>query len=664
MNDQAPSRFLQRVWKPLRLVALGMALTLVALVLHGVRPAFLRDQELLVYDLLLRWTHHEQASRAPVIVDLDEASLRDFGQWPWPRYRVARLLERITAMEPRVVGLDMVFAEPDAGSLAQWRSGIEQELGRTLQVEGLPSELADFDAVLGRTLIKGPFVLGFKFNLEQGAASRDCELHPMSVLLHRLPGASERPEGLYTATSTVCNLPLLARSAGASGFFNIVPDPDGVLRRVPLLMGFQGQLYPSLPLAMLAKAEGGPQTILSLDASGPFRLRFGSRAVPVDARGNLLIHFRGQGGRYEYISAGALLQGRVPAERLRGRFVLVGTSAAGLRELRATPFDGAFNGVEVHAAVLDNLLQGDFLGRPVGGWAWEALAILCSGLTASLVLAHFGARLSGALAAALALAILGGSAALLHYRGLFLQPLLPLLVVAGTFAFLTWWKSRTEERALGQRTQELLQTQDLTIHSMAMLGEARDPETGAHLRRTQQYVRALALKLRENPKHRLRLTDEFVDALYKMAPLHDIGKIGIPDRILLKPEGLTEEEYVQMKSHTWVAGQIFEEARAELGPNSFLIVAEEVCRSHHEKWDGSGYPLGLKGEEIPLAARIMALADVYDAMVSRRVYKDSMDPEAVAARIQAGSGTHFDPDVVTAFLGIREVFHRIAEKYR
>lgn len=653
-----------QAWKPLRLVLLGLGMTLLALVFHATRPAFLRNQELLVYDVMLRVTHGQQTSRAPVIVDVDEESLRAFGQWPWPRYRLAELLDRISAMAPRVVGLDMVFAEPDSGSLPQWKGALERERGLSLQVQGLPAELADFDAVLARTLEKGPFVLGHKFHTGQEDVKRNCVLHPFPVVLRRSPGAPLSPEGLFQAHGAACNLPVLSRAAGASGFFNIVPDPDGVLRRMPMLMRFGENTYPCLALAMLAKAEDGPQAILSLDANGPSRLQIGARELPLDHRGNLLIHFRGKGGRFDYLSAAAILRGEVAPEKVRGRYVLLGTSAAGLRELRATPFDGAFNGVEVHATVLDNLLRGDFLGRPAGAWAWEALAILVAGFAASLLLARFGARLSGLLAGVLVLGIFGGALALMRFQGIFLQPLLPMLLVIACFALLTWWKSRLEERALDERNQELIQTQDLTIHSMAVLGEARDPETAGHLRRTQHYMKALALSLRENPKFRSCITEDYLEALTKMAPLHDIGKIGIPDRILLKPEGLTAEEYEQMKSHTLIAGRIFEEARKELGPNSFLTVAEEVCRCHHERWDGSGYPQGLKGEAIPLAARLMALADVYDAMVSRRVYKESIRPELVTDSIRSGSGTLFDPDVVDAFLRAKGEFIRVVERYR
>lgn len=653
-------RIFPKSWKPFHLAFLGMSVTLFALLLHGLRPPFLHKQELLFYDLLLRWTHDSERSALPVIVDLDEASLRKYGQWPWPRYRVAELLDRIASMEPRVVGLDMVFAEPDATSITQWKSALEREKNLSLQITGLPRELEDFDALLANSLAKGPFVLGYKFHMDPAEGGQSCKLHPVKVFQRHQPGIEEGVEALFQAHGAACNLPSFNQAAKASGFFNIVPDPDGLIRRMPMLIKFQEAYYPCLPLAMLMKDQKKRPIFLHMDANGPFEVQLGDNHIPVDRTGSALIHFRGLHGRYEYISAKSILQGSVEKERLKDRYVLIGTTTAGLRELRATPLDGAFQGVEVHATLLDNMLQGDFIKD--AAWSWGALVILISGTLSSLVLSRFGAILSGALACLLALGVLMFSYNAMR-EGLFLQPLLPLLTIGGTFLFSTWWKSRVEEKTLTMRNQELMQTQDLTIHSMAALGEARDPETGAHLRRTQEYVRLLALKLKENPKFRKIITDEFVEAIHKMAPLHDIGKIGIPDRILLKPEGLTEEEYTTMKSHTLVAAQIFEEARRELGPNSFLIVGEQVCRSHHERWDGSGYPFGIKGEDIPLSARIMALADVFDAMVSQRVYKEAMDPEYVTERITQGSGTLFDPDVVEAFLRAKADFYRVVNKH-
>ncbi len=212
------------------------------------------------------------------------------------------------------------------------------------------------------------------------------------------------------------------------------------------------------------------------------------------------------------------------------------------------------------------------------------------------------------------------------------------------------------------RTRELQTIQDVTIYAMASLAETRDSETGNHVRRTQLYLRALARHLQQHPRFKDVLTDAYIAILFKCAPLHDIGKIGIPDRILLKPGRLTPDEFEIMKLHTVIGRDAIVNAERALGARlDFLDMAKELAYSHQEKWDGSGYPEGLVGEAIPLSGRLMAIADVYDALVSRRVYKDGM-PHAEAVRIiEAGRGQHFDPDLVDAFLQIHEAFRHIAE---
>jgi putative two-component system response regulator len=220
------------------------------------------------------------------------------------------------------------------------------------------------------------------------------------------------------------------------------------------------------------------------------------------------------------------------------------------------------------------------------------------------------------------------------------------------------------EHEVGKRTAEVIAIQDVTILAMASLAETRDSDTGNHIRRTQHYVKALALKLREQPRLAALLDDRYILMLFKSAPLHDIGKVGIPDRILLKPGKLTPEEFELMKTHTTLGRDAIHAAERQLGmPVEFLKLAKEIAYSHQEKWDGSGYPEGLKGEAIPLSARLMALADVYDALISRRVYKEGMPHEQALAIISAGRGQHFDPDMVDAFLAIHEEFHAIAQRY-
>lgn len=221
------------------------------------------------------------------------------------------------------------------------------------------------------------------------------------------------------------------------------------------------------------------------------------------------------------------------------------------------------------------------------------------------------------------------------------------------------------EHEVQRRTAELAAIQDVTIHAMASLAETRDNETGQHLRRTQFYVRTLAEALRQHPRFESLLTDQYIATLFKSAPLHDIGKVGIPDRILLKPGPFAPDEFEVMKTHTTLGRDAIEQAERQLGtPVAFLQTAKDIAYGHQEKWDGTGYPRGLRGEDIPLPARLMAVADVYDALITRRVYKPPMSHEAAVQLIVQGRGSHFDPDVVDAFLHVQQRFREIALEYR
>jgi len=220
------------------------------------------------------------------------------------------------------------------------------------------------------------------------------------------------------------------------------------------------------------------------------------------------------------------------------------------------------------------------------------------------------------------------------------------------------------EEEVAKRTGEITAIQDVTIMALASLAETRDNDTGNHIRRTQYYVKALAEHLKSHPRFCDFLTGSNIDLLFKSAPLHDIGKVGIPDHILLKPGRLTKEEFDVMKTHSLLGRDSLEKADQQLGMSvPFLRLAKEIAYFHHEKWDGSGYPDGLGGDAIPASARLMALADVYDAMISKRVYKDGMPHDLAANVILEGRGVHFDPDVVDAFVALQEEFQAIAARY-
>jgi adenylate cyclase len=254
---------------------------------------------------------------------------------------------------------------------------------------------------------------------------------------------------------------------------------------------------------------------------------------------------------------------------------------------------------------------------------------------------------------------------LLLSSGIFVSPLLPMVTPIIVMTFLSLMKYGIEARKVLHRNRDLIEAQDAIIRSMSALAEAHDAETGWHLLRTQHYVETLARHLATLPHYR-DLDEAGIDLLSKSAPLHDIGKVGIPDHILNKPGPLTEEEIDIMKTHTLIGAHALATAiDGTVHPENldFLHYAQQMIESHHEKWDGSGYPHGLSGTDIPLAGRLMALADVYDALVFTRVYKKKISHAEAKEIILNETGRHFDPEVIAAFVAKDEEFIRISRKF-
>lgn len=217
------------------------------------------------------------------------------------------------------------------------------------------------------------------------------------------------------------------------------------------------------------------------------------------------------------------------------------------------------------------------------------------------------------------------------------------------------------EDVIRERTDEVLATQDITIASLASLAETRDNETGGHIMRTKEYVRVLASALQNHPRFLFFLTDTAINLIHKSAPLHDIGKVGIKDSILLKPGKLTDDEFESMKKHTILGRDAIANAERQAKiQNTFLLYAKQIACSHHEKFDGTGYPEGLKGDEIPIPARIMAIADIYDALISARVYKPAFSHKKSMGIILELKGTHLDPDITDSFAENHLKFMEIA----
>jgi adenylate cyclase len=557
----------------------------------------------------------------------------------------------------------MLFAEEDRTSIHSIRKEILRDFGVDLGWREVPQSLRDNDRSLAEALSRSPVVIGYQFLFEEDSDSENCLLHPLHV--NKLRDDKEERDSLQFihARGVSCNLKMFSQAAAGSGFFNVSPDPDGILRRLPLIIEHRGRLYPSLALITLMKALGVHDVLLKMGTSGVESLYLNQTAIPLTSKASMLIRFRGKGKTFDYVSAADILSDRIPDGKIQGKIVFVGTSASGLKELKSTPFDPVFPGVEVHATVVDNIVRKDFLSRPKWAAGLESVGMLALGLLSAFILAWSGAGWSSLFLGVAAVGVWQASVWTFRNEGIFISPVLPLIVLAFNFSVITFFRFWQEERRVKERTRQLAMVQEATIESMSSLTETRDPDTGGHIKRTQNYIRLLAEYLKNQPSFTRFLDDETIDLLCRSAPLHDIGKVGVSDRILLKPGRLTDQEFEEMKQHTVYGRDTILVAERKLGDTSFLRVAREIAYTHHERWDGSGYPEGLRGEQIPVPGRLMALVDTYDALTSKRVYKSQLPHEKAVQIITEAKGTQFDPAVVDAFLEVKEDFHQIALRY-
>ncbi|MBU0908719.1 MAG: CHASE2 domain-containing protein, partial [Proteobacteria bacterium] len=493
-SPRRPSR-----WQGVVLLS-GCIVTLLFSLASIYRPSFLSLVGLKVYDSMVRSLPKSEHGMGPVIVDFDEKSLAEFGQWPWPRYRVALLLDKLRRMGAESVGLDIIFAEADRTSLQILQKEMERDLHVEFSLAGLPQHLQDNDLALAEVLQKGPFVLGYKFSFGQNQAPGKEEfLHPIDAVLPQDSKAAGR-DFLFNALDATVNIAQLSKAVDASGFVNYPADVDGVLRRVPLLIRYRDKVYPGLALATVMKAWGLKGVALDMPAGGLEAVVVNDRRIPVDGMSNLLLAYQGRGRFFDFISAADILNDAVPKERVAGKIMLVGTSAAGLMDSHPTPLDAVYPGVEVHATIIENIMSGHFLARPLWAGGFEFAAIIVLGCLSTFFLAGANALTSVCFLVIGVCGIGYGSFILLEKQGIFINPLCGMLILVVNFAILSLLKFWREEREVKKRSRELLLAQDTTILSMTALAETRDNETGGHIQRTQHYVRALAEHLADHPR--------------------------------------------------------------------------------------------------------------------------------------------------------------------
>lgn len=612
----------------------------------------------LFLDSFLKYSANGKVAQSAVVIDVDDVSLSAVGQWPWPRYIMASLVKKVANAKPAAIGLDILFAEPDRTSLNNIQKTYKRDFGLDISFVGTSPGLADNDGYFGHVL-SGINVVGaryFYFNhINKVEMTTKPEFH--------FTGKTNLLD-LNDAPGVLNNTFEISSQLKFSGFLNNQIDSDGMLRRVPLLIRHHGVIYPHLALATFMRSLGVNSASIQEDRNGPV-LRVGNHLIPITKTGFALLRFNGKPDLYPEISAVDVLNGTFNPEDLRGKVVFIGSSAAALNDLHSTIFDPQFPGLKYLSVIIENISTDGFIREP--SWGSTVILLAC-GVTGLFIAALFiflrepvqlflgSVTLAGTL--------LGISILLFQFKHVFLSPGAPILVAMVLFSLFTIARFAIEKRQSYVWYRKLANAQQVTMESMAAVAETRDPETGAHIKRTQHYVKSIAERLKVTGNYSASLTTEFIDLLFVSAPLHDIGKVGVPDNILLKPGPLTDAEWEIMKKHVQYGKDIIYNTVQKIEGDNFLIVAGEIAFSHHEKWDGSGYPLGLSGLNIPLSARIMTVADVYDALISRRCYKPPFPHEEAIRIMQEQRGKIFDPVVLDAFFSIEERILEIASRYR
>lgn len=577
------------------------------------------------------------------IVDIDEKSLKTLGQWPWSRLILAQLIKSISRHYPASISFDIIFPEEDKTSPKMIKEFYKKFLSKNISIKGLDKILMDNDKIFGYQISKTKTILPIY-------ASSSSKFDKKCFLPEKNRSIAFKSFYPPKANSILCNIPILQKNAYMVGFMNIKTDEDGRLRRVPTFVDYKGYAIPSLALASLLANS----TITHKD--GMFSIL--GHSFKTDEASNILLNFKNK-KNYKTVSAVDILQNNVSPKQIMGKNIIIGTTAVGLHDNIMVTTGEIYPGVFIHAAIIDNILQDLSICQPsYQKYIALSLSVLLSIIFTFLLYRKKYIKLLLLFFISILIYIFATwymlKLGVYISSGYFFGTLVTFFILINLFFIVLYYNNKREFR------KELYNAQYSTIESMALVVETRDTETGEHIKRTKIYMKIIGEYLFEKRIFPDILTKEFIELLYRATPLHDIGKVGIPDYILKKEGKLTKEEYIIMQQHPTIGNDIIENAIKENQNNKFLKVARNIAYYHHEKWDGSGYPTGISKDQIPLEARMMALVDIYDALISRRCYKDALGFEESEQIIISGSGKHFDPVIVEAFIKLKDKFKKIA----
>jgi len=455
----------------------GVFITALIASLYILNNDTFRNFEYHLYDEIVSKVEQTEPSGLVSIVDIDEKSLAQFGQWPWPRYKIAQLLEKIQQMGALSVGIDFLFAEPDRTSfktiVKDLQATFQKEIfSHNLLLEKVPVGLLDNDQHLSKVLRTGPFVLGYSFLFNKGEVVTHAEqtpslLHPLNALFLYDKTMDNSNWSWYQASDVVQNLDAFSKAVKTSGFFNVSPDHDGIIRKVPLILSYQSQLYPSLSLATLINALQVQQVIIKRADSGIDSLLIDEQQIPIDNKGNVLLHFRNsKDSAFQTISAADILNNKTPKQQLANQIVLLGTSAKGLLDLRSTPYNPVFPGVEIHATLIDNIIRGDFITKPSWSWLGELILMVFAGIVSMLAIIWARAMLSFSLNLLLISFLLVGSWWWLQNDRVYLSVFYPILIIFLNLIILSILQYRFKEIKLIRQTLEHNKSQKIALDKL------------------------------------------------------------------------------------------------------------------------------------------------------------------------------------------------------
>jgi adenylate cyclase len=427
----------------------GMVITLLTAGIYVFKPVYFNILEYKLYDAVFQKVHSKESSDAIAIVDIDEYSLERFGQWPWPRYRVALLLQKIHIAGAIAVGVDILFAEPDRTSPLVLQQSLKKDLHLDISFSGLPQGLMDNDQLLANILQQGSFVLGYSFVFDHKSSGKEKLFPPyLKAVEIKLPGAGPASSYLFQARNLIPPLPVLLQQVTPAGFMNTVTDPDGVLRRTPLLIALDQVIYPQLALATLLTAfrDQIPDSIIRTTRGGIESIKIGNTVVPLEPNGSMMINYRGPSRTFSYISAGKILEDQISSRQLSGKIVFLGSSAAGLKDIRISPLDQVFPGVEVHATIVDNILTEDIIYRPDWIPGLEVSCVLFWGLVTTFLIGWAGAGFTLPVTVFLGVSVWYGSVWALDQKNIWISHFFPMVVLVLNFSILNMQKFWISEK--------------------------------------------------------------------------------------------------------------------------------------------------------------------------------------------------------------------------